>query len=114
MPFQVRSYDPPRDYQLVSGFLIHNYQPGNADGNWLEHTWEYMRGHPYLDGASLEKTGLQEENGRLELGKAAVLEGIRRCSLLGAATAYVGSDQAFYQALGFQKCFTSECWMKNF
>ena len=50
---------------------------------------------------------------RLGLGKAAVLEGIRRCGLLGASTAYVGSDQEFYQAIGFTKVFNSECWMKN-
>lgn len=50
---------------------------------------------------------------RLGLGKAAVLEGIRRCGLLGASTSYVGSDQEFYQAIGFTKVFNSECWLKN-
>lgn len=49
---------------------------------------------------------------RLGLGKAAVLEGIRRCGLLGAQVAYVGSDQPFYQALGFKKVYNSECWLK--
>ncbi len=49
---------------------------------------------------------------RMGLGKAAVLEGIRRCAELGAAVAYVGSDQLFYQALGFKKVFNSECWVK--
>jgi len=48
------------------------------------------------------------------LGKAAVLEGIRRCGELGATVAYVGSDQEFYKALGFSKVFTSECWIKYF
>ncbi len=51
---------------------------------------------------------------RLGLGKAAVLEGIRRCASLGAEIAYVGSDQAFYQAIGFTKVFNSECWVKYF
>lgn len=51
---------------------------------------------------------------RLGLGKAAVLEGIRRCAALGAEIAYVGSDQAFYQAIGFYKVFNSECWIKYF
>jgi GNAT superfamily N-acetyltransferase len=50
---------------------------------------------------------------RLGLGKAAVLEGIRRCAGLGAKTAYVGSDQEFYKALGFRKVFDSECWVKK-
>lgn len=49
---------------------------------------------------------------RLGLGKAAVLEGIRRCGTLGAQVAYVGSDQAFYQAIGFKKVYNSECWLK--
>jgi len=47
------------------------------------------------------------------LGKAAVLEGLRRCGLLGATVAFVGSDQKFYQALGFKKIFTSNCWVKT-
>lgn len=51
---------------------------------------------------------------RLGLGKAAVLEGIRRCALRGATTAYVGSDQAFYQAIGFRKDYIEECWVKHF
>lgn len=51
---------------------------------------------------------------RSGLGKAAVLEGIRRCGALGATVAYVGSDQAFYQAIGFRPVFSSECWLKHF
>jgi GNAT superfamily N-acetyltransferase len=50
---------------------------------------------------------------RLGLGKAAVLEGIRRCGALGAPVAYVGSDQEFYQAIGFKKVYNSECWVKT-
>jgi GNAT superfamily N-acetyltransferase len=49
---------------------------------------------------------------RLGLGKAAVLEGIRRCAALGATVAYVGSDQMFYQSLGFRKVYISESWVK--
>jgi len=51
---------------------------------------------------------------RMGLGQAAVLEGIRRCGALGAAAAYVGSDQAFYLSLGFKVIYTSECWVKFF
>jgi predicted N-acetyltransferase YhbS len=49
---------------------------------------------------------------RLGLGKAAVLEGIRRCAELGAVEAFVGSNQPFYLALGFEVIFTSQCWVK--
>jgi GNAT superfamily N-acetyltransferase len=51
---------------------------------------------------------------RLGLGRTAVLEGVRRCGRLGATVAYVGSDQPFYQALGFNKVFNSECWLRYF
>ena len=51
---------------------------------------------------------------RLGLGKSAVLEGIRRCGALGATVAYVGSDQQFYQAIGFRKVYDTECWVKHF
>jgi GNAT superfamily N-acetyltransferase len=51
---------------------------------------------------------------RLGLGRAAVLEGIRRCGLLGATIAYVGSDQPFYQSLGFKKVYNSEGWVRDF
>lgn len=47
---------------------------------------------------------------RMGLGKAAVLEGIRRCGELGATVAYVGNDLAFYLALGFKVIYNSECW----
>ncbi len=51
---------------------------------------------------------------RLGLGRAAVLEGIRRCAALGATTAYVGSDRQFYRVVGFTKVYDSECWVKYF
>ena len=50
---------------------------------------------------------------RLGLGKAAVLEGIRRCAALGATVAYVGSDLEFYLSFGFKVCYTSQCWVKT-
>lgn len=50
---------------------------------------------------------------RMGLGKAAVLEGVRRCAESGAVEAFVGSDQAFYLALGFKVEFMSQCWHKQ-
>ncbi|MBI5032924.1 MAG: GNAT family N-acetyltransferase [Chloroflexi bacterium] len=63
--------------------------------------------------AYVEPVATDPDFRRMGLGKAAVLEGIRRCGELGATVAYVGSDQLFYQALGFQVIFTSNCWRKN-
>jgi len=51
---------------------------------------------------------------RMGLGTAAVLEGIRRCGELGATVAYVGSDMPFYLAMGFERLFTLNCWIKYF
>jgi predicted N-acetyltransferase YhbS len=47
------------------------------------------------------------------LGKAALWEGIRRCGNLGATDAFVGSDQAFYRALGFTKLHTQVGWERR-
>lgn len=51
---------------------------------------------------------------RMGLGKAAVLEGIRRCGQLGAAVSYVGSGQPFYFGIGFRKIFSTYPWVKRF
>jgi predicted N-acetyltransferase YhbS len=48
------------------------------------------------------------------IGKAAVMEGIRRCASEGATVAYVGSDQEFYRAMGFTERHTADCWLKRF
>lgn len=49
---------------------------------------------------------------RMGLGRAAVLEGIRRCGALGATVAFVGTDMKFYLDMGFEKLFTACCWRK--
>jgi predicted N-acetyltransferase YhbS len=46
------------------------------------------------------------------LGKAVVLEGIRRCAGLGATVAFVGSGQTFYEAIGFKKLCAQYPWIK--
>ncbi len=62
--------------------------------------------------AYVEPVAVDPRYRRLGLGKAAVLEGIRRCSLLGATIGYVGSDLPFYQVIGFKKVNHSQCWVK--
>lgn len=64
--------------------------------------------------AYVEPVATDPDYRRLGLGKAAVLEGIRRCGVLGAKEAFVGSDQLFYQVIGFKKGFITECWVKYF
>jgi predicted N-acetyltransferase YhbS len=62
--------------------------------------------------AYVEPVATDPDYRRLGLGKAVVLEGIRRCADLGAKEAFVGSDQLFYQTIGFQKVYNTECWVK--
>jgi GNAT superfamily N-acetyltransferase len=64
--------------------------------------------------AYVEPVATDPDYRRMGLGKAAVLEGIRRCGALGAAVAYVGNDLPIYQAIGFKKVYGSECWKKYF
>lgn len=64
--------------------------------------------------AYVEPVATDPDYRRMGLGGAAVLEGIRRCGVLGAAVAYVGSNQMFYQALGFREVYNSDCWRKTF
>jgi predicted N-acetyltransferase YhbS len=62
--------------------------------------------------AYVEPVATDPDYRRMGLGKAAVLEGIRRCGAEGATVAYVGSDQPFYKALGFRVLYTTNCWMR--
>jgi len=64
--------------------------------------------------AYVEPVATDPDYRRMGLGKAAVLEGIRRCGALGAEVAYVGSDQDFYLALGFKKLYATQSWVKYF
>ncbi len=63
--------------------------------------------------AYVEPVATDPDFRRMGLARAALSEGIRRCAESGAGVAYVGSDQEFYQALGFRKIFTSRCWVKS-
>jgi GNAT superfamily N-acetyltransferase len=71
----------------------------------------YEDNHNY---AYVEPVATDPDYRRLGLGKAAVLEGIRRCALLGATEAFVGSEQLFYQSIGFRKGYNTEGWIKYF
>lgn len=62
--------------------------------------------------AYVEPVATDPKYRRMGLGKAAVLEGIRRCGALGATVAYVGNDLPIYRSVGFEKVYISECWLK--
>ena len=50
---------------------------------------------------------------RMGLGRAAVLESIRNAGAGGARVAWVGSDQEFYLAMGFNVRNRSRLWIKD-
>lgn len=62
--------------------------------------------------AYIEPVATDPDYRRMGLGKAAVLEGIRRCGALGATVAYVGNDLPIYRTVGFKKVYVTECWLK--
>lgn len=62
---RLRQYDHPADYERVSEFLVAHYQPGNADGNWLQPAWEYAHFHPLLDSTSLGRIGIWKADGEI-------------------------------------------------
>jgi predicted N-acetyltransferase YhbS len=49
----------------------------------------------------------------LGLARAAVLEGIRRCGLLGAKTAYVTTGKLFYTHIGFKRIRANHWWRRE-
>lgn len=62
--------------------------------------------------AYVEPVATDPDYRRMGLGRAALLEGIRRCGAEGATVAYVGSDQPFYKALGFEVLYFTNGWLK--
>jgi len=65
MTIQIRSFQPPQDYQRIYDFLAAHYQPRNPAGSWLAPAWEYAYFHPLMDLTALEKIGLWEEEGEI-------------------------------------------------
>jgi predicted N-acetyltransferase YhbS len=63
--------------------------------------------------AYVEPVATDPDYRRRGLGRACVLEGIRRCGQLGATVAYVGADKPFYLSFGFRKLYTAQCWRKE-
>jgi ribosomal protein S18 acetylase RimI-like enzyme len=64
--------------------------------------------------AYIEPMATDPDYRRLGLGKAVVLEGLKRCESFGARESYVWNDLPFYRALGFKVVSTTLCWKKEF
>jgi len=65
MAAERRQFDPRRDFEGVSRFLVGLCRPGNRDGNWLQPIWEYAYTHPWFDDAAVRHVGIWEDAGRI-------------------------------------------------
>ena len=63
--------------------------------------------------ALVEPVATEPAYRKMGLGKAAVLEGIKRCGELGATRVFVGSPQQFYYNIGFRPYATSTWWKEK-
>jgi predicted N-acetyltransferase YhbS len=63
--------------------------------------------------AVIEPVATDPKYRKMGLGKAVVLEGIRRAGELGAKIAFVGSSQQFYYSIGLRPFSTATIWTKK-
>ena len=62
--------------------------------------------------AYVEPVATDPDFRRMGLGRAVVLESVRKAAAEGAEIAWVGSGQPFYSAIGFEKKFAAIPWVK--
>lgn len=65
------------------------------------------------DFAVIEPVATDPDYRKMGLGKAAVLEGIKRVGELGAMKVLVGSSQQFYYSIGLHPFSTATFWKKR-
>ncbi len=80
------------------------------DGNYVSYSgiWVVLENKV----AYVEPVATDPDFRRMGLGRAAVLESLRRAAELGAEVAWVGSGQEFYKAMGFETMFKFDVWVK--
>ncbi|MFZ5354583.1 MAG: GNAT family N-acetyltransferase [Bacillota bacterium] len=83
---------PHLDLNLCVAVVAPNGDFASYCGMWYDRSTDFALVEPVATDPDYRKMGL---------AKAAVLEGIKRCGLLGAKQAYVGSSQQFYYQIGF-------------
>jgi len=81
------------------------------DGNYASHCGMWY--HPGDNYCYVEPVVADPDYRKMGLGKAVVLEAIRRCGVLGARQAVVGSDQQFYYNIGFYPIYTATWWERK-
>jgi len=80
------------------------------DGNYVSYCGMWIV--PAHRIAYVEPVATDPDYRRMGLGRAAVLESLRRVAALGAQVAWVGSGLEFYQSIGFEIMFNTYPWVK--
>lgn len=80
------------------------------DGNYVSYCGMWVVPENRI--AYVEPVATDPDYRRMGLGKAAVLESLRRAAAAGAQVAWVGSALEFYKAIGFKTTFTIYPWVK--
>lgn len=81
------------------------------DGNFAAYCGMWY--DPKAGYAVIEPVATDPEYRKMGIGRAVVLEGIKRAGKLGAKTAIVGSSQQFYYSIGLRPYKTSTIWRKK-
>lgn len=81
------------------------------EGNYASYCGMWYE--PLAGYAVVEPVATDPEYRNKRLGKAAVLEGIRRVHRLGAKKVLVGSSQPFYYSIGFRPYASATLWKKK-
>ena len=97
-------FRPHVDLSLKIAVIAPNGEYAAYCGMW----WD-----PASPDALVEPVATDPAYRRLGLGRAAVLEGVKRCGLRGAKRALVGSSQAFYYSIGFRPLNTYTWWKER-
>ncbi|UCB42324.1 MAG: GNAT family N-acetyltransferase [Dehalococcoidales bacterium] len=83
----------------------------SPDGDFVSYCGMWF--DPNTDYAIVEPMATDPDYRLMGLGKAVLLEGIRRCGEMGAKIAYVGSSQQFYYRCGFRPLLKNRWWRKE-
>jgi len=82
-----------------------------SDGDFVSYCGMWYE--PVHAVAYVEPVATDPDYRRMGLGRAAVLEGVRRCGAVGARVACVGSATPFYLSLGFQLVYNRSIWKRE-
>ena len=102
--------DKEVDNEMIRPFVDLNLKIAvvNKEGDFVSYCGMWYE--PEAGFAIIEPVATDPAYRKMGLGKAAVLEGIKRVGQLGAKIVFVGSNQQFYYSIGLRPYATSTVW----